>query len=27
VLYDQQIIYSYQALSDAPAKPAAPKAQ
>jgi hypothetical protein len=27
VLYDQQIIYSYQVLSDAPAKPAAPKAQ
>jgi hypothetical protein len=25
VLYDQQIIYSYQALSEAPAKPAAPK--
>jgi hypothetical protein len=27
VLYDQQIIYSYQALSDTPAKPAEPKAQ
>jgi hypothetical protein len=27
VLYDQEIIYSYQALSDAPAKPVTPKAQ